>query len=173
MANLNFQRQKSKESRVTAEMVRANFTYDEVSGKLLHAKTGGRRVYGSPAGSVRPDGYYETGVEGHRFLLHRVIWTFIYGSWPDGFVDHINGDRNDNRKSNLRLATAAVNGLNRRSSAGYCKHSQNNTWVISAGNMYGGTAKTEMEAKKIASYLKDAVQMWLSMGHGREEVYHR
>lgn len=35
---------------------------------------------------------------------------------PPGFVtDHANGDRSDNRRANLRVATRALNNLNRRS----------------------------------------------------------
>jgi len=46
-----------------------------------------------------------TGIKLHRFLLNA----------PDGMqVDHINGDRLDNRRSNTRLCTAGENNMNRR-----------------------------------------------------------
>jgi hypothetical protein len=50
----------------------------------------------------------KNGKSGHRFM-HRMIMGA-----PDGiFVDHIDGDRLNNQKSNLRLATKAENGFNR------------------------------------------------------------
>lgn len=170
MASVNIQRQKVKESKVTAEMVRSYFTYDDLSGELRHARGGGRRIQGGLVGWRRKDGYFDTNVNGCRFLLHRVIWLFSHGEWPNGFVDHINGNRDDNRISNLRVVTATGNGMNRQFATGYCRHTQNDSWVISLGGAYGGTTKTEKEAIKIASYLKDAVQMWLSFTSVRKRM---
>lgn len=49
---------------------------------------------------------------------HRVIWAMHTGEWPSEFLDHINGDRQDNRISNLREATLAQNHCNRASMPG-------------------------------------------------------
>lgn len=45
---------------------------------------------------------------------HRLVWFYTYKAWPPKFIDHINGVRNDNRISNLRLADHGQNQANRR-----------------------------------------------------------
>jgi hypothetical protein len=51
-----------------------------------------------------------------RILLrgHRVAWAMHYGKWPIGEIDHINGDKSDNRIENLRDATPAENRRNQK-----------------------------------------------------------
>jgi len=45
---------------------------------------------------------------------HQVAWYLTYGVWPSKLIDHINGNRSDNRLSNLREATCSQNAHNRR-----------------------------------------------------------
>ena len=52
-----------------------------------------------------------------RFYMHRIILNAPTGK----VVDHINGDKLDNRKDNLRICNQSVNGLNRT------KNNLNNT----------------------------------------------
>jgi len=62
------------------------------------------------------DGYKHGSLMGKKCLAHRVVWFLHHGSWPDDQVDHINGDRSDNRIENLRAVSNLVNGRNRRKS---------------------------------------------------------
>lgn len=45
---------------------------------------------------------------------HQVAWFLFNESWPDKMIDHINGDRQDNRIVNLRLVDSNQNARNRR-----------------------------------------------------------
>ena len=68
-------------------------------------------------------GYKWGRIFGRPYLAHRVIWKMVHGYDPAEQIDHINGDRSDNRISNLREASALENGKNggmrRNNSSGY------------------------------------------------------
>ena len=49
--------------------------------------------------------------------MHRLVWLWEYGELPK-CIDHINGNRLDNRLCNLRAATNSLNSLNRSDVSG-------------------------------------------------------
>ena len=92
--------------------------YDRVSGNFRWLKSNSSRAkLGSIAGSRRPDGYIKIRVNGNQFLAHRLAWLYEHGAFPTGMLDHINGDRSDNRIENLREASNSLNQQNRKMSA--------------------------------------------------------
>jgi hypothetical protein len=103
---------------VSAEGVRVLLDYDQNTGVFtwrtdrapnakLGAKTGRHDKYG----------YTKIKILGRVHLAHRLAWLHVHGEWPTGEIDHINGDRADNRITNLRLATRSQNGCNTRRSS--------------------------------------------------------
>lgn len=66
------------------------------------------------AGSVNGSGYVQIKIDGRIYLAHRLVVLFVEGVWPSQQVDHIDGDRQNNRPSNLRQVSAAANSQNRR-----------------------------------------------------------
>jgi len=71
------------------------------------------RFSGKPALSYKGlNGYFKGAVLGRWYLAHRVAWAIYSGSWPKNEIDHINGDRLDNRIANLRSVTSQENSKN-------------------------------------------------------------
>jgi hypothetical protein len=104
-------------------------------------------------------GYARTAVvkNGKRttMAMHRLILGH-----PDSFIDHINGNRSDNRKSNLRLASNKQNchnrGTNRNNTSGYKGvywSKQDQRWqakiIIDRNQIYLGSSKDKTEAAKM------------------------
>lgn len=62
--------------------------------------------------TVSTSGYKAGGIFGVRYAAHRVIWLLTTGAWPVNNIDHIDGDRANNRFGNLRDATNTENMRN-------------------------------------------------------------
>jgi hypothetical protein len=68
-------------------------------------------------------------VDGYKSYAHRLAFLYMTGSLPPADVDHVNGVRNDNRWSNLRLATRSQNMWNVKRCTG--AYQQNGRWYAS------------------------------------------
>ena len=75
---------------------------------------------GNPAkvGHINQKGYAFVSVNGWPYQAHRLAWFYVHQQWPSHEVDHINGDRSDNRICNLRDVTKKQNQENRKSFVG-------------------------------------------------------
>lgn len=71
------------------------------------------RYAGKIAGGIYKNGYRYLGIDGVAYRAARLAWLYMTGKEPGPCVDHINGDRANDRWSNLRLATKSENGANR------------------------------------------------------------
>lgn len=58
--------------------------------------------------------YCKVSVNGENYKAHRLAWLFITGDWPEGPIDHINGDTMNNKEINLREATNWDNATNQK-----------------------------------------------------------
>lgn len=72
-----------------------------------------KRFAGKEINSLNSKGYFCCCIEYKSYLLHRVIWFYMTGEWPNQ-IDHINGIRTDNRWCNLREVSPAENNKNQK-----------------------------------------------------------
>jgi hypothetical protein len=102
----------------TIDELKAVMEYESESGRLLWTVSrnshGGKVKPGEPVGSANGVGYLETRVNGYRTYVHRIAWALYHGTWPRGHIDHIDGDKLNNRIANLRDVTQRVNNENQR-----------------------------------------------------------
>lgn len=92
------------------ETVKNYVNYNPDTGKLTWVKSPSRRAkVGQEISSVDAYGYLVATFRKKRWKAHRLAWYLYYGEEPEGDIDHINGDRADNRLCNLRVATRADN----------------------------------------------------------------
>ena len=64
--------------------------------------------------SINKDGYNRVVIEGKEYRVHRIIWEMFNGPITENLViDHIDGDKLNNRIENLREVTRLLNSNNR------------------------------------------------------------
>lgn len=109
----------------TKEQILEKFNFE--GDRLVRKDTGS-------CGSLTKEGYVLQRICGRPYGVHRLIYFLASGEWPDQ-VDHINGNRSDNRPENLRAASHAQNCMNRSVKAvsgrkGCYWNAKRNKWMV-------------------------------------------
>lgn len=86
--------------------------YEPGTGKFYWIDAYHAKRIGTEAGGLDLQGYWRIMYGRKTYRAHRLVWLFETGDWPDVDIDHINGDRSDNRFGNLRLAPDGMNAQN-------------------------------------------------------------
>jgi hypothetical protein len=98
------------------ELASENLKYCADTGILWWITSSRGRRAGKVAGSNTTIGgkphYNIIGFQGKSYLSHRVAWLLFYKEWPDDQIDHINGNKQDNRIRNLRCVSQSENMKN-------------------------------------------------------------
>ena len=155
-----------KPTKLVLDYIATHLTYDPTTGTIS-------KKYGKSFGTLH-GGYMtiqlilDTKYEGcalHYFTrAHQVAWYITYGVWPDMFIDHIDGNKANNRLSNLRLATCSQNTCNQKKSKRKTTsqykgvYRRGNRWGAYCNNKRIGSFSTEAEAA--IAYNTKAVELY-------------
>ena len=96
--------------------------YPETTGNnIFNANFAGKEAGGKSEG--KGQGYMRIKAFGKMLKAHRAAFAWMDGEWPDGYVDHIDGNIANNAWNNLRIVEKRENGLNQK------QYSNNKTGV--------------------------------------------
>ena len=95
-------------------MLQKNVTPQEVASLFdYHPETGDitwkdaiyvrRDRRGKPVGYKYPYSYIVVRIQGRNYPAHHVAWCLHYGDWAPSQIRHLDGDKHNNRISNLDL----------------------------------------------------------------------
>jgi hypothetical protein len=98
---------------VDSKLLHELFEYRD--GVLFWKSTRSTRkdIIGKKVGSPNSGGYLITKINGQQFLVHRIIYQMFNGEMPNT-LDHIDGNRINNKIENLRPATLLQNAYNKK-----------------------------------------------------------
>jgi hypothetical protein len=122
-------------------------------GRLHHRVASRGRKVGDAIGCINGTGYRRVGMHGRYYTEHSLVFLMFHGYVPSE-IDHINGDRADNRIENLRAVTRSENQCNRgvlaNNTSGYAGvswHKKSKAWVVRV--MKNGKTKFQMYFKDL------------------------
>lgn len=170
---------KKAETKKRLREILATLEYDSETGLFRRkGKAGNHSKKGWFRGTKQKTGYRRMGIGYLEHMVHRLAWAIHYGAWPRFEIDHIDGNRDNNRIKNLREVNHTENSRNAKLSkwntSGVCgvhysSECTNNPWYAKirhdGENIYLGYFATKKEAIRAR---KDAESKYgYHMNHGR------
>ena len=142
--------------------IEENISYDPNTGLFKYLTRKGRKNKDLVVTSKDSHGYIRVSYKGKRYLGHRVAFYLMKGYWPQEDVDHIDGDRLNNKWDNLREASRSQNLWNQKCTRGSSKYKgvtkHQKGWVAQCnprknfGSGYIGFFLSEQEAALAYNY---------------------
>lgn len=130
------------DSTLTQARLKELMHYDPDTGVFVRiAKARGAKV-GKSSWADNGHGHIRMTVDGVQYVAHRLAWFYVHGVWPIKFLDHINGNRQDNRICNLRECDDELNQQNRHAAP-----SHSSTRLIGA-TPHQGRFRAQIRVKK-------------------------
>lgn len=157
-------------SELTPDKLREVLSYCPETGTFLwKVRTAHRSKVGDVAGSLNGQGYRYIKLLGRGYRANRLAWLYVNGEWPKDQVDHINGDRGDDRISNLRDCSNAQNAQNRNAPQGCYKTKKGAGYfsvvTVDGERHYLGRFSSAAEAREAYSAAKARLHPYQDAGN--------
>ena len=145
---------------ITKEQACESVIYDPDTGIFTRKiKSSPRIKAGDICNHVNWKGYIEFYVCGYLVRAHRLAFLIMTGNWPNLMIDHIDGNKQNNKWSNLREVDNRTNSENRK------KASKNN----SCG--FAGVSFHKSSGKYQASIFSNGKEMYLGLFDNPEDAH--
>ena len=108
-------RSKGYNDELTREFLVSLLHYDELTGVFTWRSNRPKVRAGDVAGTRSSHDYWQISIRDKVYSAHRLAWFYVHGTWPSRVIDHIDGDRMNNRIDNLRDVSTKenINGFRR------------------------------------------------------------
>lgn len=143
---------------LTQERLKEVISYDPETGIFEWLVRPRQRAMSRIAGTTNPNGYRQIGIDQRVYKAHRLGWFYVHGVWPSKQIDHLNGDRLDNRIANLREADFSQNQANSKrritnksGHKGVYFHSHSGLWVARVYKNYKNVYAKYFKTKEAAA----------------------
>jgi len=165
---------------ISLEDAQSAFTLDNDTGQIFWRerdnKSFNSRFAGKEAGTVTVAGYRSVCLRKRLWFVHRVVWLLHYGENPNGEIDHIDGNKLNNRIQNLRCVTHAqnmknlrINSANKTGVAGVCFDNSRALWLASirVGGKHKNLGRFATMADAAEARAKAEEKMGFHQNHGK------
>lgn len=162
-------------SKLTQDLLKRYFAYCPNTGNfyrtLLRDRWGNETPLFKQVGTLREDGYLESMIFGKVYKNHRLAIFYTTGKWPNE-VDHINGNRSDNRLINLRDVSKQDNMKNRGKNRNNTSGTSGITWFNQTNQW---RVRINANGKRISLGLFDTIDEAVAARKGAERLlgYHQ
>lgn len=101
-----------KHDLLTQEYLKSILDYDLDTGVFTWKVNKSKRAKIGNVAGWSYNGYREIEINNKKYKAHRLAWLYVYGEMPKNLIDHVDGNRSNNKISNLREATYQTNSEN-------------------------------------------------------------
>jgi len=143
---------------LTQEILKERLDYSPETGLFTWLLPNSNRIGVGCVAGYESNGYVYISIDTIQYYAHRLAWLYVHGEFPTNEIDHVNGQKSDNRLCNLRPATHGENMKNRTAKPNSLSGVFGVRWNISSKKW---TARIKSNRKVIHlgtfSDLKDAI----------------